>query len=41
MNRPMSDIKRSVKVRVNRFGLLLALAVMAYIAAVVAFIIVY
>jgi hypothetical protein len=40
MNRPMSDTKSSADVKVTRFGLLLALAVIAYIAAVVVFIIV-
>jgi hypothetical protein len=41
MNRMMSESHTPPKVRITRFGLLLAAAVIAYIAAVMVFIIVY
>ena len=41
MKQTMADANSSSKVRLTRFGLLLTLAVIAYIAAVVGFIIIY
>ena len=41
MNRTMTEPNSPSKVKINRYGLLLAAAVIAYMAAVIAFIIVY
>jgi|GEM_PF-4517684 len=41
MKQTMADANSSSNVRLSRFGWLLALAVIAYIAAIVAFIIIY